>query len=81
MSPAERVENLVLGGGASGDFISWDLAGAGQRTAVIERGLIGGACPNIACMPTKHVIHSAKVAQLLCAPRSLVCRPGLQSRT
>ena len=65
MSPAERVENLVLGGGASGKLISWDLAGAGQRTAVIERGLIGGSCPNIACMPSKNVIHSAKVAQLL----------------
>ena len=38
MSPTERVENLVLGGGASGKLISWDLAGAGQRTAVIERG-------------------------------------------
>ena len=65
MSPAERVENLVLGGGASGKLISWDLAGAGQRTAVIERGLIGGSCPNIACMPSKNVIHSAKVAQFL----------------
>ena len=37
MSPTERVENLVLGGGASGKLISW-MAGAGQRTAVIERG-------------------------------------------
>src|SRR5215472_2231590 len=37
---------------------------AGKRTAVIERKLIGGSCPNIACLPTKNVIHSAKVAEL-----------------
>src|SRR5713226_3530006 len=34
------------------------------RTAVVERGLIGGACPNIACLPSKNIIHSAKVAEL-----------------
>jgi pyruvate/2-oxoglutarate dehydrogenase complex dihydrolipoamide dehydrogenase (E3) component len=65
MSTVEHVENLILGGGAAGKLISWDLAGAGRRTAVIERGLIGGSCPNIACLPSKNIIHSAKVAQLL----------------
>jgi len=34
---------------------------AGHRTAMIERKLIGGSCPNIACLPSKNVIHSAKV--------------------
>ena len=38
---------------------------AGRRTAVIERALIGGSCPNIACLPSKNVIHSAKVAELV----------------
>jgi pyruvate/2-oxoglutarate dehydrogenase complex dihydrolipoamide dehydrogenase (E3) component len=65
MSAAERVENVILGGGAAGKLISWDLARAGRRTVVIERGLIGGSCPNIACMPSKNVIHSAKVAEFL----------------
>ena len=65
MSPAERVENLILGGGAAGKLLAWELARAGRRTAVIERALIGGSCPNIACMPSKNVIHSAKVAQFL----------------
>jgi pyruvate/2-oxoglutarate dehydrogenase complex dihydrolipoamide dehydrogenase (E3) component len=65
MSAAEHFENVILGGGAAGKLISWDLAGAGRRTAVIERGLIGGSCPNIACLPSKNVIHSAKVAHLL----------------
>ena len=65
MTAAEHFENVILGGGAAGKLISWDLAGAGRRTAVIERGLIGGSCPNIACLPSKNVIHSAKVAHLL----------------
>jgi hypothetical protein len=31
-----------------------DVARLGQHTAVVERQRIGGACPNIACMPTKN---------------------------
>jgi pyruvate/2-oxoglutarate dehydrogenase complex dihydrolipoamide dehydrogenase (E3) component len=32
---------------------------------VIERKYIGGACPNIACLPSKNIIHTAKVASYL----------------
>ncbi|MGF9763011.1 hypothetical protein AAII07_48435, partial [Microvirga sp. 0TCS3.31] len=61
----ETVENLILGGGEPGKYIAWELAGQGRRTVVVERALIGGSCPNIACLPSKNVIHSAKVADLL----------------
>src|SRR3712207_3759536 len=64
MSAVERYEILVLGGGEAGKYIAWELARSGRRTAVIERALIGGSCPNIACMPSKNVIRSAKVAVL-----------------
>ena len=40
------------------------MARSGQRTAVVERQWIGGACPNIACMPSKKEIRSAEVAHL-----------------
>jgi pyruvate/2-oxoglutarate dehydrogenase complex dihydrolipoamide dehydrogenase (E3) component len=30
-------------------------------SAVVERKLIGGSCPNIACLPSKNIIQSAKV--------------------
>jgi pyruvate/2-oxoglutarate dehydrogenase complex dihydrolipoamide dehydrogenase (E3) component len=33
-----------------------------MRAVVVERKYIGGSCPNIACLPSKNVIHSAKVA-------------------
>lgn len=64
MREAEHFEDVVLGGGEAGKYIAWELARAGRRTAVIERALVGGSCPNIACMPSKNVIRSAKVADL-----------------
>jgi pyruvate/2-oxoglutarate dehydrogenase complex dihydrolipoamide dehydrogenase (E3) component len=33
-----------------------------ENVAVIERKYIGGSCPNIACLPSKNILHSAKVA-------------------
>jgi len=43
-------------------LIAWTSAQKGQRVVVIERKYVGGACPNIACLPSKTIIHSAKVA-------------------
>ena len=62
MSKIEQYDAVVLGSGESGKYIGWHLAAAGKRVAVIERKYIGGSCPNIACLPSKNVIHSAKVA-------------------
>ncbi|HXI73397.1 MAG TPA: FAD-dependent oxidoreductase [Verrucomicrobiae bacterium] len=61
-SQPEEYDLLVLGSGAAGKLLSWTLAPKGMKTAVIERKYVGGACPNIACLPSKNVIHSAKVA-------------------
>jgi len=64
MPEKDHYQNIVLGSGESGKCLGWTLAKSGERTAVIERRLIGGSCPNIACLPSKNIIHSAKVAQL-----------------
>jgi pyruvate/2-oxoglutarate dehydrogenase complex dihydrolipoamide dehydrogenase (E3) component len=53
---------VVLGSGEGGKFIAWTMSKQGKRVAVIERKYVGGSCPNIACLPSKNVIHSAKVA-------------------
>ena len=60
----EEYDLVVLGSGEGGKYLAWTLARKGQRVAVIERKWIGGSCPNIACLPSKNVIHSAKVASL-----------------
>src|SRR5437899_9949701 len=58
----EEYDLLILGSGAAGKLLSWTLARKGMKTAVIERKYVGGSCPNIACLPSKNIIHSAKVA-------------------
>ena len=65
MSEIERFDVLVFGSGTGGKLTAWVSANEGLRTAVVERGLVGGSCPNIACLPTKNVIHSAKVADFV----------------
>jgi pyruvate/2-oxoglutarate dehydrogenase complex dihydrolipoamide dehydrogenase (E3) component len=59
---AEEFDLVILGGGTGGTIAAWTFAGQGQRVAVIDRKYIGGSCPNIACLPSKNIIHSAKVA-------------------
>ncbi len=61
MSSIENYDVLVIGSGEAGKYLAWTMAGDGHRTAVVERKLIGGSCPNIACLPSKNIIHSAKV--------------------
>ena len=53
---------VVIGSGEGGKFLAWTLAREGKRVIVVERKYIGGACPNIACLPSKNIVHSAKVA-------------------
>lgn len=60
----EEYDALVLGSGGGGKCLSWELGKQGHKVAVVERMYIGGSCPNIACLPSKNIIHSAKVASL-----------------
>jgi len=53
---------VILGSGEGGKYIAWTLAKQGKHVIVVERKYIGGSCPNIACLPSKNIIHSAKVA-------------------
>src|SRR5579864_3412188 len=61
-SQSEEFDLVILGGGTGSTIAAWTFAGEGKRVAVAERKYIGGSCPNIACLPSKNVIHSAKVA-------------------
>jgi len=61
-SHLEECDILIIGSGVGGKLMAWTSAQKGQRVVMIERKYVGGACPNIACLPSKNVIHSAKVA-------------------
>ena len=61
---AEHYDAVVIGAGQGGVPLARALAGAGRRTAIIEREHVGGTCINEGCTPTKTMVASAKVAYL-----------------
>ena len=65
MPEPEQFDAIVLGGGKGGKTLAVELAKAGRRTALVERGMIGGSCINVACIPTKTMVRSAEVAHLV----------------
>ncbi len=63
MNDIERYDIVVFGGGKAGKTLAMDQAAAGKRVAMVEAGMIGGACINIACIPTKALIRSAQIIE------------------
>ena len=64
MSTTKRYDAIVIGTGQSGPALAADLADAGKRVAIIERGRFGGTCVNTGCIPTKTLVASARAAYL-----------------
>jgi pyruvate/2-oxoglutarate dehydrogenase complex dihydrolipoamide dehydrogenase (E3) component len=58
----ERYDVIVIGTSQGGRFLPADLAKAGQRVALVERGPLGGVCVNTGCTPTKTMVASARLA-------------------
>ncbi len=88
MADVERYDVVVLGSGEAGKYMAWHLGSSGKRVAVIERKYIGGACPNIACLPSKNLVHGAKVASYfqrgeefgMMTDKWTVSMPGVRAR-
>ena len=59
-----RYDAIVIGAGQAGVPLSQALAGAGMRTALVEREHVGGTCINEGCTPTKTMVASGRVAYL-----------------
>ncbi|MBD2247864.1 mercuric reductase [Nostoc sp. FACHB-888] len=57
-------DDIIIGGGKAGKTLAPALVADGRKTALVERSLnmIGGSCPNIACIPSKTMVASAEVA-------------------
>src|ERR1700674_1364572 len=64
MNTAELYDAVIIGSGQAGTPLCMALAGAGLRTALIERKHVGGTCVNEGCTPTKTMVASARVAHL-----------------
>jgi pyruvate/2-oxoglutarate dehydrogenase complex dihydrolipoamide dehydrogenase (E3) component len=64
MNTPEKFDVIIIGGGKGGKTLATDLGHHGVKTAMIERSadMIGGTCINVACIPTKTLIASARAA-------------------
>jgi dihydrolipoyl dehydrogenase len=62
---ANAFDVIILGGGPAGYVCAIRAAQLGLATAVVERDKLGGVCVNIGCIPTKALLQSAYVANLL----------------
>ncbi|MHB2264581.1 FAD-containing oxidoreductase [Aliihoeflea sp. PC F10.4] len=60
-----QFDAIVVGAGQAGPSLAARLAGAGMKTALVERCLLGGTCVNTGCTPTKAMVASAFVAHLV----------------
>lgn len=60
--PSGRYNLVVIGGGTAGLVAAMGAAGLGARVALIERGLLGGDCLNVGCVPSKALISAARAA-------------------
>ncbi len=62
---ASTFDIIILGGGPAGYVCAIRAAQLGLSTAVVERDKLGGVCVNVGCIPSKALLHSAYVANLL----------------
>src|SRR5580700_11022078 len=63
MSDSEKYDAIVIGSGKGGKILATYLGKQNHKVALIERDpmMIGGGCINVACIPTKTFITSARL--------------------
>jgi len=59
-TPKPRYHMVVIGAGTAGLVTAIASAGLGAKVALIERGLMGGDCLNVGCVPSKAVLRAAR---------------------
>jgi pyruvate/2-oxoglutarate dehydrogenase complex dihydrolipoamide dehydrogenase (E3) component len=60
----DHYDAIIIGSGQAGNPLAKAFGNAGRKTALVERGFIGGTCINYGCTPTKTMFNSARVAYL-----------------
>ncbi len=59
--PADRYSLVVVGAGPAGLVAAHAAAALGAKVALVERGLLGGDCLNIGCVPSKTLVRTARL--------------------
>ena len=59
-----QVDAAVIGFGKGGKTLAGAFAAAGKTVALVEKSpkMYGGTCINVACIPTKSLVHSAALS-------------------
>jgi len=61
---SKQYDAIIIGTGQAGPSLAGRFNDEGKRVAVIERGLFGGSCVNVGCIPTKALVASARAAHM-----------------
>lgn len=57
-----QTELLVIGGGPGGYTAAFRAADLGKKVTLVDRSpVLGGVCLNVGCIPSKALLHAAKV--------------------
>lgn len=76
-SAPEKYDLVVVGGGKAGKSLAMLRAKKGDKVFMVERDKIGGTCINVACIPTKTLVSSARrLAEVRTAASYGVDLPG-----
>lgn len=62
---ANQYQVVVLGAGPAGYVAAIRAAQLGLKTAIVEKGNLGGVCLNIGCIPSKALLKNAEIAHTL----------------
>ena len=59
--PRDRYNLVIMGAGPAGVLAARAAVPLGAKVAIIERDLVGGACLNVGCIPSKTIIRTARL--------------------
>lgn len=79
MDQAVHFDAVLIGSGQGAGPLATALAGAGHKTALVERIHVGGTCINEGCTPTKTMVASARVAYLAARSRDYGVLTGAET--
>jgi mercuric reductase len=66
---AEELDLVVIGGGSAGFAAAIRAAELGARVVLVEKGVMGGTCVNVGCVPSKALIRAAEAYHSAATPR------------
>ena len=61
---ADSYDVIVIGGGPGGYVAAIRASQLGLRTAIVEKGHLGGTCLNVGCIPTKAMLASVEAMEI-----------------